>query len=253
MSFNFVLKEKYCSIIQIMRKYLWVNIYKKAVYYVTIVIIGSLIAASMKTVSMSAGDDKKRWYFARVSSNFFVKKNKQKQQSIFFCKNNTQRTAYLNEKIIISQYIIFYRKSNFQTVKRCLYRKTTVPNKNIFLNKRNIFLHKGKNIASNNKKTFTENNLIASQTKTYFTILQKSNILNQLFVKWGWAWTLSLLSPFVYMTSVVYSSNNVRNIRQQLARLLVATLLWYCSTSFFVNVERQTGKCSIGGMTGQVW
>ena len=81
-------------------------------------------------------------------------------------------------------------------------------------------------------------------------MLQKTNIFNELFVKWSWAWTMGLLVPFVYATATVYSAANARNIRQQMARLLVATLLWYFCTSSFISLEGRTGQCTVAELSG---
>lgn len=96
----------------------------------------------------------------------------------------------------------------------------------------------------------------------HFYLTNRRNVLNDVFVKWGkfdqfsrirlvfhirfsgLLWTLAFLSPFVYYTSKVYSGDDLRNIRQQMARLIVSVVLWFLCTGIFGHVERISGFCT---------
>ena len=73
----------------------------------------------------------------------------------------------------------------------------------------------------------------------------KRNILNQIFVKWGWAWTLLLTGSYMILTSFVHGALQWKKaVFFSVARLAVATVIWY----FWVNivfhfVENITGIC----------
>lgn len=71
----------------------------------------------------------------------------------------------------------------------------------------------------------------------------KHNFFNVYFVKLGWLWTLTVCTPFVLMTSIVYTGFNKMYIRNNLARLVVATLMWYFFTTVFDKIDQKTGKC----------
>lgn len=79
--------------------------------------------------------------------------------------------------------------------------------------------------------------------KTY--LAQKSNILNVYFVKFGWFWTMLVTIPFITMTSMVYTGGNLSLVRKNLLRLVVATFIWYFSTSLFDYVDSKTGYCML--------
>lgn len=81
-------------------------------------------------------------------------------------------------------------------------------------------------------------------TSTNF-FAQKHNFLNQYFVKLGWAWTLAALVPFVSMTSLVYTSFNVKHVKNHMSRVLIATIAWYTMTSLFDLIDTVTGHCSV--------
>ena len=94
---------------------------------------------------------------------------------------------------------------------------------------------------------------------------QKSNVLNQWFVKIGWFWTTILTFPFMALTSFVLSSDKLKPIdsnqsnsnntlikvkrilsllrTRQLLRLLINSLVWFISTNLFVYFEDYTGSC----------
>ena len=46
----------------------------------------------------------------------------------------------------------------------------------------------------------------------------KHNIFNVVFVKWGWLWTLSLVTPFVVLTSYTYSCGTMDLVRKHVTR-----------------------------------
>jgi hypothetical protein len=70
----------------------------------------------------------------------------------------------------------------------------------------------------------------------------KGNIFNRYFAKLGWAWTIGLLGPFIYLT-LITTYNHYQIITRHLVRLLVATGVWYIITYLFVTVESYTGEC----------
>ena len=79
--------------------------------------------------------------------------------------------------------------------------------------------------------------------KAYFA--SKHNLFNAYFVKFGWAWTLVVCVPFVFMTSVVYTGFNKIYVRNNLARLLVATIIWFVFTKLFDMIDAKTGVCMV--------
>ena len=70
----------------------------------------------------------------------------------------------------------------------------------------------------------------------------KGNIFNRYFAKLGWAWTISLLGPFIYLT-LITTYSHYQILSRHLVRLLVATGVWYIITYLFVSVESYTGEC----------
>ena len=75
-------------------------------------------------------------------------------------------------------------------------------------------------------------------------LAQKHNVLNQYFVKLGWAWTLAALVPFVSMTSIVYTSFNLAHMKNHLSRILIATFAWFVFTNAFDILDSNTGHCT---------
>ncbi|XP_015685231.1 fat storage-inducing transmembrane protein 2 [Protobothrops mucrosquamatus] len=70
----------------------------------------------------------------------------------------------------------------------------------------------------------------------------KRNVLNVYFVKFAWAWTFSLLLPFISLTNY----NVLQNILPVLVRLfslLVGTIIWYTGTRTFLFIQDFTGGC----------
>lgn len=72
---------------------------------------------------------------------------------------------------------------------------------------------------------------------------QKNNLFNVYFVKYGWFWTLLISTPFVLMTSIVYTGFNKIFIRNNLARLAIATIMWFTLTTIFDKLDQKTGSC----------
>ncbi|ESO82823.1 hypothetical protein LOTGIDRAFT_184623 [Lottia gigantea] len=76
----------------------------------------------------------------------------------------------------------------------------------------------------------------------------KKNFLNVYFIKLGWGWTLSLIGPFIFMTSFVYCCGNLNQVRRHVMRLAVGTVWWYVCTSFFVYVNKNVGVCTLSNL-----
>jgi hypothetical protein len=77
----------------------------------------------------------------------------------------------------------------------------------------------------------------------------KKNIFNRYFAKLGWAWTMGLLIPFIYLT-LITTHNHYKILTRHLVRLLIATGVWYIVTYLFVSVESYTGMCKHDDMKG---
>jgi hypothetical protein len=82
---------------------------------------------------------------------------------------------------------------------------------------------------------------------SYFS--SKSNIFNRYFAKLGWAWTIGLLGPFIYLT-LMTTHSNYQIVTRHLIRLLIATGVWYTVTFIFVRFEELTGSCKHVDMRG---
>lgn len=79
--------------------------------------------------------------------------------------------------------------------------------------------------------------------KTYFA--RSDNLFNVYFVKMGWAWTLLLSSPFLFMTSYTLCCGDVqRMIKHHLPRLFIATFFWLVWTKLFNVIENAYGHCN---------
>ncbi|KAF6777382.1 hypothetical protein AHF37_03167 [Paragonimus kellicotti] len=76
---------------------------------------------------------------------------------------------------------------------------------------------------------------------SYFS--NKYNVFNQLFVKWGWAWTCSGLSAFLIFSSFVYTGRNVVLMRAHITRVVAGTGFWYTMTGLFNFIHDVTGHC----------
>jgi len=51
----------------------------------------------------------------------------------------------------------------------------------------------------------------------------KRNIFNIYFVKQGWGWSMALLTPFIYLTTMIYTRDPYKLIPRHFIPLLVAT------------------------------
>ncbi|CAH1105356.1 unnamed protein product [Psylliodes chrysocephalus] len=79
--------------------------------------------------------------------------------------------------------------------------------------------------------------------KTYLS--RSDNLFNKVFVKFAWGWNLTLLVPFVVLTSLIYCCGNKEKIiKQHLPRLGIATFFWWFWTSLFNFVEASFGRCA---------
>lgn len=79
--------------------------------------------------------------------------------------------------------------------------------------------------------------------RNYFS--QKGNVFNVYFVKLGWGWTLVFVGTFILLSSYVYCCGERSSVRRHLFRLVIATVLWYVTTSVFNYVESATGTCTV--------
>ncbi|CAH8513760.1 unnamed protein product [Dicrocoelium dendriticum] len=76
---------------------------------------------------------------------------------------------------------------------------------------------------------------------TYFS--NKYNVLNQLFIKWGWGWTCVSLATFLVFSTFVYTGGNIRLMRAHMLRIVVGTGCWYTITGLINFVHDTTGHC----------
>ncbi|KAH3678865.1 hypothetical protein WICPIJ_008820 [Wickerhamomyces pijperi] len=68
-----------------------------------------------------------------------------------------------------------------------------------------------------------------TRLENYF--MDKRNLINQIFVKKGWFWTILLMTYF----NVQYLQAK-RDIRQSFLRMAVSTIWWYCFTQAFFGL-----------------
>ncbi|KAH7698007.1 hypothetical protein AAVH_34906 [Aphelenchoides avenae] len=64
----------------------------------------------------------------------------------------------------------------------------------------------------------------------HYYFVQKHNIFNQYGTKLGWFWTCLLVCPFIWLTAVIHHRSQ-RKAAGDMARMLVATFLWYACTN----------------------
>ena len=72
----------------------------------------------------------------------------------------------------------------------------------------------------------------------------RNNLLNRLFVRFGWGWILLLLGSLISLTVYVSTGTQMKAVRQHLLRLIVTTFWWYSCTSLFAYIEQSTGICT---------
>ncbi len=82
------------------------------------------------------------------------------------------------------------------------------------------------------------------------SLSSKANILNKYIATIGWTWSIFLLIPFVYLTSLIYTRGHYGMIIRHLIRLLIATTIWYIITSLFIRIEALTGMCKPTNLRG---
>ncbi|XP_076034649.1 acyl-coenzyme A diphosphatase Fitm isoform X2 [Oratosquilla oratoria] len=80
----------------------------------------------------------------------------------------------------------------------------------------------------------------------------KNSILNQVFVKQGWGWTISLVL-FFNLSCVLLQPNIKKTLFNLMIRVVVLTAFWFlwCMV-FFPLLERRTGKCVYRGIIVQM-
>lgn len=61
-------------------------------------------------------------------------------------------------------------------------------------------------------------------------------------VKWSWAWTLLLLTPFVLFCNYSFSQS-IYFLGRRLLSLAIATAVWYVCVNTFFYIEDVTGSC----------
>ncbi|CAF1022551.1 unnamed protein product [Adineta steineri] len=87
------------------------------------------------------------------------------------------------------------------------------------------------------------------------SLSSKANILNKYITRIGWAWSIILLIPFVYLTSLIYTRGHYGLIFRHLMRLFIATIIWCIITALFIRIEALTGMCkptNLRGITSQL-
>lgn len=83
---------------------------------------------------------------------------------------------------------------------------------------------------------------ISFAPRTYFD--NRRNLLNQVFVKFSWGWTLLLLLPLVVLASYVYEKASKIEVFKNLLRIGVAHVIWYVVTTAFLVLDHAVGTCS---------
>lgn len=68
--------------------------------------------------------------------------------------------------------------------------------------------------------------------------IDKRNILNQWFVKNGWGWTSTAITPLIFKTIEV---NDKEAVSSTIFRLITSTTLWYVSVNLFQYIDTTTG------------
>ena len=72
----------------------------------------------------------------------------------------------------------------------------------------------------------------------------RNNLLNRVFVKFSWGWTLLFLLPVVTLSSYVYEKASKMDVLKNLLRVAVAHAIWYVLTTVFVLLDHAVGTCS---------
>ena len=82
----------------------------------------------------------------------------------------------------------------------------------------------------------------SGESRSFFA--DKTNFINVYLVKLGLGWTLSILVPFVVLTSYTYGCGKEGVMRSSLTRLAINTVLIMTFTSIFDKIEEMSGICS---------
>lgn len=90
---------------------------------------------------------------------------------------------------------------------------------------------------------------------TYFPFIReysisKENFLNIYFVKYGWGWTLVVVTPYVLISSAIYTLLNPFLMGKHLGRLVVSSAMWYFFTQLFDLLQEMNGICSDSAAIG---
>lgn len=72
---------------------------------------------------------------------------------------------------------------------------------------------------------------------SYFS--RKGNLFNVYFVKLSWGWTMAAVGSFVWLTSTVSSCGDKSKIQKHIARLVIATVMWFTWTASFNLIEER--------------
>ena len=64
-------------------------------------------------------------------------------------------------------------------------------------------------------------------------------------MKCGWFWTLLLLASFVYITSSTYICGKSSVVKNNVSRLVIATMVWFSIKSLFDLIAAKTGMCEV--------
>lgn len=78
--------------------------------------------------------------------------------------------------------------------------------------------------------------------KTYFST--SDNILNRVFVKWGWAWFLLVIIPWITLTAHTIACGKKNILLKHISRIIVATISWHLWTKTFQYIEKNYGRCN---------
>jgi hypothetical protein len=76
----------------------------------------------------------------------------------------------------------------------------------------------------------------------HYYFVQKHNVFNVYGTKLGWFWTCLFVCPFIWFTSIVHHRSKTKALAD-LTRMLIATVVWYFCTAFFVWFARFRGWC----------
>lgn len=68
--------------------------------------------------------------------------------------------------------------------------------------------------------------------------INKTNILNQWFVKLGWFWTNTMVLPLMFAT---VRADDKETVSKTIFRFVLSTILWYSSVNLFQYIDTATG------------